>query len=225
MKSIYASLLVISFILALTAFSSSVFAIEASYTYKLHNNIDIKNPCYFNGTYCLSTAVCNITVYDPDNLIIVNNRAMTYQTSYFNYTLPTGNYTIGLYKNDMVCTQSGISGAQTFYFEIITGGNLGLFIVLAISSVLMLGVAIVMKNEYVGFVSGALFIMTGLFAIIYGVGNLSNLYTDSIGYVSLGLGIMFLVAAGYSAAEGSGLFSGDEGGYEDSLDSDTWGSP
>jgi len=149
---------------------------------------------------------------------------MDHNPSYFNYTLPLDNYTNGFYKCDMTCTDSGNSGFQTFYVEIETGGNVILFLILAFASVILMMTALVMQNEYIGFISGCLYIMTGLLVIIYGIGNLSNMYTDSIGWVSLGLGIMFMVASGYSAAAGSGIFSKGNG-FEDSLDSDTWGSP
>ena len=204
---------------------TTVSAATSSYQYKIGSSIDIKNPCYFSGTYCTASATCALTVYNPDNLVIVNNQQMTYGGAYFNYTLPGNNYTVGLYKCDMTCTQSALSGSQTFYIEIQTGGNLGLFLILAIASFVLLIFAIWMQNEYMGFISGALFILTGLFSIIYGIGDLSNMYTNGIGWVMLGLGIMFLGAAGYSAAEGSGLFSGKDGAFEDSLDSDTWGTP
>lgn len=212
-------------ITALTTVSAGTISISRlAYDYKVGSTIDIKNPCYYNGANCPAGTTCDITVYNPDNQVIVNNQPMTYGASYFNYTLPNANYSIGSYKCDMVCTYSGVSGSQRFYLDIGSGGNMGLFLILALASVILLAVALFMQNEYIGFISGALFIMTGLFALIYGIGNLANMYTNAIGWVSLGLGIMFLVAAGYSAAAGSGLFQKGEG-FEDSLDSDTWGSP
>jgi hypothetical protein len=211
------------FIMASVSAASSISISRLTYNYRVGSPIEIRNPCYYNGNNCPSATNCNITVYDPSNVVIVNNQQMTYGGPYFNYTLPGLNYSIGSYKCDMVCTYSGVSGSQRFYLDIGSGGSTSLFLILAFASLLILVVAIVMKNEYIGFASGALFIITGLFSIIYGIGNLSNMYTDSIGYVSLGLGLMFLVAAGYSAASGSGLFSGEDEGYEDSLMDDVWG--
>lgn len=213
-------------IMFLTSVSAASISISrVSYDYTVGSVIDIKNPCYYNGNNCPAGTNCTITVYDPDNQVIVNNQPMIYNTSYFSYTLPSANYSIGSYKCDMVCSYSGISGSQRFYLDIGSGGDMGLFLILAFASIILLAVALVMQNEYIGFIAGALFIMTGLFSLIYGIGNLSNMYTNAIGWVSLGLGIMFLVAAGYSAAAGSGLFSGRDGAFEDSLESDTWGTP
>ena len=214
------SLLIFSF------FITSVSAIEASYIYQVNTGeIEVKNPCYLNGAFCSAGATCRITIYDPTNTIIVNNQLMDYHTSYWNYTLPPQNdsYMIGFYKSDMSCTDTGNSGSETFWFEVKTGGNMGLFLIMALASFVLLFTAIVMTNEYLGFATGALFILTGLFSIIYGVGDLANMYTNSIGYVSLGLGLFFLFAAAYSAISDGGFFKPD--GHEDSLDSDTWGAP
>ena len=210
------SIMIVTLIASIVAASAADISISRLvYQYKVNTQIAIKNPCYYNGNNCPPVTLCNLTVYDPNNAIIVDNQIMTYNPTYFNYTLPNNNYSIGSYKCDMVCSYAGTSGSQRFYLDVGSGGNMSLFIILAIASILVLGVAVFMQNEYIGFASGALFISTGLFSLIYGIGELSNFYTSSVGYVSLGLGIMFLVAAGYSAAAGSGLFSGGRESEED----------
>ena len=78
---------VLFFIILILFFVITVSAIEASYFYSPYEEISIKNPCYYNGSYCSSSATCNITVYDPNNIILVNNKAMTNKVSYFNYSL------------------------------------------------------------------------------------------------------------------------------------------
>lgn len=219
--------LIIGIFIALIALASvsaaSITVSRLTYDYKVGSQIDIKNPCYYNGANCPPTTTCAITVYDPNNAIIINNQQMTYSTAFFNYTLPDANYSIGSYKCDMVCTYAGVSGSQRFYLDIGSGGNMGLFLILALASLLLLLVGYLMENEYIGFISSTLFILTGLYALIYGVGNLSNLYTTGIGWVALGLGILFMMASAYSAIANGGFFKRD-GGFEDSLDSDNWGS-
>jgi hypothetical protein len=201
-----------------------VSAESLTYHYKLNSLLEIKNPCYFNGTYCPAATICKLTVYDPENLVILNNQEMTYSVSYFNYTLPNGNYSLGSYKCDMMCTYSGISGSQSFYLEIETGGNIYLFIILSIFSVIILVLGFTMKNQTIGFISGTAFILTGLYSFIFGIGNLANLYTDGIAIISLGMGLFFMISAAYDSISESGLFSSG-GEYLDSLDSDDWGKP
>lgn len=227
MARIMGLLLLGIFIVLIGSFTVSAADISISrlaYDYKTNSVIDIKNPCYYNGANCPAGATCTITVYDPNNLVIVNNQPMTYGASYFNYTLPGTNYSIGSYRCDMVCTYSGVSGSQSFYLDVGTGGSQSLFIILALSSLLLLAVAMVLKNNYVGFICSTLFILTGLYALIYGAGNLlGNMYTTAIGWVALGLGLFFMIASAYSAIAEGGLFYSEE--HEDSLYSDTWGAP
>jgi len=212
-------------LIALSSVSAANVAISRlAYNYQVGSQIAIKNPCYYNGANCPVSTTCTITVYNPDNAVIVDNQPMTYNPAFFNYTLPDSNYTIGSYKCDMVCTYSGVSGSQRFYLDIGTGGNQALFIILAITSLLLLLVAVLLRNNYLGFISSALFIVTGLYVLIYGVGNFlgGSLYTNAIGWIALGLGIFFMIASAYSAIAEGGLFYSEEG--EDSLDSDSWGS-
>jgi hypothetical protein len=198
---------------------------RVAYDYKQGSVIDIMNPCYYNGANCPVGTNCSITVYDPDNQVIVNNQPMTYGASFFNYTLPYANYSIGSYKCDMVCTYSGTSGSQRFYLDIGTGGSQSLFIILSIASIVLLILAILLKNNYIGFIASTLFILTGLYVLIYGVGNfLSDMYTTGIGWIFLGLGILFMIAAAYAAIAEGGLFYSEESD-NDSLYSDTWGRP
>lgn len=227
MARVMGIVIVMMFLVLITLTSVSAADIKISrltYDYTVGSQIDIKNPCYYNGNNCPLTTTCSITVYNPDNAVIVNNQPMTYGGAFFNYTLPYGNYTVGSYKCDMVCTYSGVSGSQRFYLDIGTGGSQSLFIILTIGSLLLLLMAFVLKNNYIGFIASTLFILTGLYALIYGAGGfLSNMYTTAIGWIFLGLGIFFMIAAAYSAIAEGGLFYSEQG--EDSLDSDTWGAP
>jgi len=213
----------------ITTFVSA--ADTVAYTYKVSNEINVKNPCFNNGTYFSSGATCNITIFDTLNALIVNDQGMTNQLNFFNYTMDNGNVTWpqGRYRATMVCLDGGKGGSQTFLFDINSNGqstntNLTIFIVLALASVLILLAALLVENEYLGFISGALFVVTGLFVIIYGIGNWSNMYTDAVGWVTLGLGLLFLLAAAYGAiSSNKTVFAG--GDFEDSLDADVWGRP
>lgn len=211
--------------LTLVSAASSISISRLAYSYRAGAPVPIQNPCYYNGNNCPPTTSCNLTVFDPDNTVLVNNQPMTYGTTFFNYTLPNNNYTIGTYKCDMVCSYAGISGSQRFYLDIGTGGNQSLFIILSIGSLLLLLLAVVLKNNYIGFIASTLFILTGLYALIYGVGDLlGNMYTTAIGWILLGLGIFFMISAAYSSIAEGGLFYSEEKD-DDNLYSDSWGTP
>jgi hypothetical protein len=120
-------LFTIVFTLLLNTVSANGITISRlSYNYKEGSIIDVKNPCYYNGAYCPVSTVCMITIFDSENNkdVLVSNQNMTYQVTYFNYTLPDTNYSIGSYPADMVCTYNGNSGSQRFYLDIGTGYTL-----------------------------------------------------------------------------------------------------
>ena len=195
--------------------------------YKQYETSQIIIPCVIEGTPCNNVATCKLTIQHPNFTYLVDNKDMSYHDGgFFNYTVTFD--TLGDYPAEVTCSQNGLNSTQTYELLVTSTGsppknNLSLFIILAIASVLIVVLALVMQNEYIGFIGGGLLIMTGLFAIIYGIDNLANIYTDSIGWVTLGLGIMFMTSAGYSAAAGSGLFQKGEG-FADSLSDDVWGS-
>ena len=232
MKRSLALVLVFSFLLSVSLVQSLEMGKvsvddEKSYVYSKNTEISIKHPCFYSGTYCNSSTECNISIYDPKSNLIVDNKEMTFNNAYYNYTLP-GNQSIGSYRCDMTCSDATVtSGAQTFYIEVETGGSLSLFLILAFSSVIIFGFAIWMENEYLGFIGTSIFVMSGLFSIIYGIGELSNVYTNSIGWTLLGLGLFFLISSAYSAIANGGFLKPGE--FTDSLEndlySDVWGRP
>lgn len=71
-----------------------------------------------------NTALCNITVADPDNNILVNFKPMTNTTQFYNYTLPASNTSkLGLYNYDITCLQSGLNATNSFSFEVTPTGK------------------------------------------------------------------------------------------------------
>ena len=89
---------------------------------KLGNGIiDYKKPCFNNGLYCSSLAECNVTIFYPNNSILINNKLMTNKISYHNYTINLSDscaISCGIYKVDISCTDITLSASQTFYVEI-----------------------------------------------------------------------------------------------------------
>jgi len=92
--------------------------------YKQGSTIDLKIPCFANGTYCSGSATCNITINYPNGTSLINNQPMTNQASFFNYTLNSSQTTVlGPYQSSMVCDENGTSGHSTFQFMITSSGT------------------------------------------------------------------------------------------------------
>lgn len=95
-------------------------------TYYQDLAVDIKETCHNNGSFCSSTASCNITIIDPKGNNIVALGFMTQHPSlaYFNYTV-NGSSTnlIGFYRYDVTCGDEGLVDFGTFNFQVTSGGN------------------------------------------------------------------------------------------------------
>lgn len=94
----------------------------SNYVYKSGQDIDLKVPCFNNGTYCSISTACNITIQYPNGSALIHNQVMDNQVSYYNYTIPR-NYTgiNGNYFSSMSCCGSSC-GYSTFTFDITPNG-------------------------------------------------------------------------------------------------------
>ena len=51
------------------------------------------------------------------------------------------------------------------------------------------------NTEFFLFVSGSLFILSGILGMIYGISSLSETYTRLISFVTIGIGLLFIIGA------------------------------
>jgi len=185
-----------------------VMAVTPDYTFKIGEDANFIASCDIDGIPCnQATALCNLTLRDPDDNYVVNFKPMTVKFGGdINYTLLTNQITqIGNYPGKINCMDGGLNKTATFIMAITpTGEDAGysLFLILAIFSIVILVMGMWAENEYVGFLAGILFMVTGIYSLAYGISNLADLYTRSIGFVCLGLGLIFMIAAGYKVVEG-----------------------
>jgi hypothetical protein len=231
-KSLVLLSLFFSLIIVVTSsiFSFSVYALDVNnastlitssndnpkvdYYFQHGNVFDIKRECFYSGAPCNSSVImCYLTVYatSSNSTLIMNGSAMKGQTNFYNMTVYNTTLSNGNYRCAMYCSDGISSGSEIFYIQINqTGDDRGnsLFLILSLAGVLVLGFGILFKNEYIGFIAGAIFIVTGVYVMIYGFANLSDMYTRTISYACIGLGFIFEIAAGYKVAEETGITSG-----------------
>jgi len=94
------------------------------YVFKLGNETSISRPCFTSGAtgYCDATARCIISVFDPDNNIVVLGASMSNLNYTHNITLPLLTKA-GIYKCDMACSQNNLTGSDTFFFAMNNAGQ------------------------------------------------------------------------------------------------------
>lgn len=196
MNKLNKTIILLSLFLVLNAYF--VFAIDD--TYKAGEDFDLKRPCWNNGSYCSASAICNLTIWQMGNgSSIINDAVMTNQVSFHNYTLSI--LEVGEYQSQITCVDGADNGFETFKIKITPTGDvrdIDYFIFLAIASVIVLAIGYFLENEYIGFLAGILFLITGIYSMIYGISDLADFYTRAVALISVGLGIIFIIASAYS---------------------------
>lgn len=91
-------------------------------TFEQNSRIDLIQPVRINGGI-VSGINCNVTVYYPNNSLLVDFKQMTDNGDYFNYTLtPSQTGTKGIYNYDVTCFGGGLNETESFNFLINLGG-------------------------------------------------------------------------------------------------------
>lgn len=170
-------------------------------TFKQYDPAYLKLPCSYNGTNCDITAVVNISIVYPNGTTMVDNQLMNNNGNGMpDYTLPNTN-TIGIYTFKMSATQYGVSDSASGKFSITSTGinsNNKIPMYLLIFSVVLLILGFWFESPPMGFFSGILFILTGVYLMIYGFGDINDLYTRAFAYIVIALGMIISILAGFS---------------------------
>lgn len=94
-------------------------------TYKQNTEVDLKITCINNG-YCSSSAICNASVFDPDNIIILDGVQATQSSSLasFNITLnSTQTSKLGQYQVTGFCKDGSVAKDIGFNFDVTYTGK------------------------------------------------------------------------------------------------------
>jgi len=156
---------------------------------------------------------CNITrIIDPDHNILLSDLVMTKNGYSFNYTL-NGAYTqdIGSYTVETICGDGVNVKSGIYSFEVTTtGGSTGNSLWMAL---LLMGVSLIFfivslyaDNQYIGFITGISFVVSGMYVMIYGFGGLADLYTRTIAMILIAFGfIVLFISAFHEHGDKNGL--------------------
>ena len=191
MNKLYMVLIVPMFMLYLVSAESFVFQqnVEVNYRFRCLDT---------NTNYCNSATICVINIEDPRGINVYDNSSMTWNETFFNHTLPT--VQIGEYSSIIKC--NGVNGTiSEFQYKVTPTGDVrgfGIFIVLILSGLSCFLIAAVLRLEWLGFLSGLLFLITGIYSMIYGIGDLADLYTRTVAFISIGLGMVFIIASAWA---------------------------
>jgi len=161
-------------------------------------DVNIVETCTVEGFPCPSDFLCNITISNPNNELIVLNSPMTRNDTIYNYTFTSTDY-LGDYDINIYCSNVTLSGNSESSLTITTTGqnpNLRITIFLLVIALGIFILALYLKSHAIGFTSGILFSIGGTYLMIYGLGDVADMYTRSIAFVILTFGIFVTLIAG-----------------------------
>lgn len=163
-----------------------------------------KGECIELYQLCDNCTYVNLSsVTYPNSTILNLNEAMTENGVDYNYTFCSTNV-----EGDMsykVCgDKDGEFICETIDLRITPLGtsNLSIFnnpllLLLAGLALIFLFLGIYFSNPSLGFISSVLFILAGVYLMIYGFNDITNLYTRGGAVSLIGLGFVILFASGY----------------------------
>lgn len=197
-KNNQVKLFVLMMCLAMLSFMELTF-ISAQQVFKQNDPVDLKIQCIINGTYCSASALCNITISNPDGSLLINNQAMQHQGSNFNITLPSTTV-LGNYLCSATCCDGSYCGTGTDCDFSITptgdGNNIGFYVMLSIILIGILLFGVFTKNIPVTLVGGMMTMGWGLYIAINGFDTFKNTATEFLAVGVIALGAIWVGIAG-----------------------------
>lgn len=153
-----------------------------------------KDTCYIIKQTCGNCTYVNLSSIEyPNGSIGLTNVALTYQgnTEYQYNCLnlnQRGRFIVNGYGD--------IDGVKTpFSYDILVGSSIWLWLTIICLAGFFLIMSIFGNTEFFLFISGCLFILSGIFGMIYGISTFNEIYTRGISFVSIGIGILLLVGS------------------------------
>ena len=167
--------------------------------FKQHDCVELIQTC----SNCTYVNISSVVL--PNSTKIFRDIGMTAEGSDFNATFCTTD-SFGRYVVNTVQDVDGYNTVAPYDFYVNPSGNIQdsiwnnsvllIFIPLALI-LLVLGIGFNLPP--LGFLSGMVFMLVGVYTMIYGFNNLTDLYTQSIAGVLLGIGFIISIIAAWES--------------------------
>jgi hypothetical protein len=188
----YSSILVLSFFLVSSVYAEDSIIITSKDIGRFKPNQQVtliqtcQNCSYVNLTGIYSRSASNFSLLG-EFVMIKNGTVYSY--------IPTIQLSQGEYS---YCTKGDVDGTietQCVNFTIGRGIMIPSFLI--VLGILFLALGIYNREYLLGFASGTFLSMAGVYVLIYGLGSFNDLYTRTIAYVSLFMGLIISFASAY----------------------------
>jgi len=207
MKNINKLLIVIVGIFFLMIIPLTSASLPTLGTFKQNSCITLLQTCV-NCNYNNISSVTQPNGEQALGLVEMTKAGTEYTYSFCN-TSKLGTYNVNGYGDP-----SGVKLGWNYIILVSPTGsesNTTFFIILGIITLAIVLMGFIFKNYIFAFFGGLSFLITGVYGMIYGYGNITNLYTQMISYILIGLGLIITVLSGLEVA-------GDSEGREEDDD-------
>ncbi len=150
-------------------------------------NLTIYEKCRVDGAICDNSYSCNLTILSPSQILLVDNVGMLGDSVYRNFSMTEDNQSVnGIYEATIDCSNSSLSGSNTFFYEITPNGSkpidegqglilLGsiLFLIIISCSVGFMGIKSTNTTVSISFLSFSTLLMVFTIGLILNVLELS----------------------------------------------------
>lgn len=177
-------------------------------TYQVNKDVELKFLCTLNNEIPSVGTLYNITISYSNGSTFLNNKPTTALGSgTFNYS--TLFPETGLYKVQMFCWDGTYSFSDEGFYDITPTGriqtsisNNPILIILGLIGIGLIVFGVIKGISWLGFIGSVMFLLLGIYTMIYGFNNTIDMYTRGTALVFIGIGIIFMFASAYDWAFG-----------------------
>jgi len=192
MKKVFLIFLLGLFLISLV--SSSISDIGS---FKRGDCIDLPQSC----SDCTYNNISKIT--NANSVVVLTETIMQKDGTYYSYNF-CNTTTLGQYKVNGFGDESGVKSTWEYTFSVTETGegdksffNNALLIILISLALIFLIMGIKTEIIWFGFMSAVMFLLGGIYLTIYGLNDLTNMYTQGAGVTIIGIGIIILFVSVY----------------------------
>ncbi len=185
LKRISFSLFFLFLIIVIPTISGASDTQLADDIYKINSIVNYAKPCYNNGTYCSSAAICNYTVRDSGGVIRLDNVVATNKISYHNHSMNFDK--LGMWVIDMMCCDGVDCGSETFYAQITGSGlndNVAFYVIVFATSLIFIMIGFWKQDIPITLLGSFIMLFLGIYSWINGIAGIRDLtYSSSISMI------------------------------------------
>jgi hypothetical protein len=175
--------------------------VSATDTYQQNKAFNYNKACTVDGAFCDSSFTCNLTLETPNKKVIINNKMMSMNGSFYNFSIGP-QASMGIYNKIMNCENGTAAGTNTEPIEI-TGDGLPFRTFPITYVIIIIAFLFLTFNTYLnkkfkteGFTifGSSLLLIAGIITLYpgYNYTNWSTLEGLAIGMILIGLGGIIL---------------------------------